>query len=288
MSYFYDSTVRHQLGFDDPKGYFTVVGPHEIAHQWWGHTVTWASYRDQWMSEGFADFSASLFLQVIEKNPQKFIKFWNDQRELLTERNKEGLRAIDVGPLTMGYRLNNTKTGNITRRLIYPKGSYILHMIRMMMWSARDGDAQFKEMMRDFVKTYYNKPASTEDFKAMVQKHMLPSMDVTHDHKMDWFFDPYVYGTALPNYKFTYNVTPGDKGPVLDFQIAQSNVTDDFKMIVPLYLELANGRVLRLGSTLVAGNSTKSERVDLGALGLKEAPKRVLINYYDDVLSTSN
>jgi hypothetical protein len=38
ITYFFDTTVRHQLGLDDARGYFKVVGPHEIAHQWWGHT----------------------------------------------------------------------------------------------------------------------------------------------------------------------------------------------------------------------------------------------------------
>ena len=71
---------------------------------------------------------------MVEKNPKKFITFWNDERELLLERNTQGFRAIDVGPVTMGYRVNNSRTGsNVTRRLIYPKGAYILHMIRMMM-----------------------------------------------------------------------------------------------------------------------------------------------------------
>ena len=53
---------------------------------WWGDTVGFNSYRDQWMSEGFADMSASLYLSLSEKNPKKFITFWNDERELLLER----------------------------------------------------------------------------------------------------------------------------------------------------------------------------------------------------------
>ena len=62
---FYDITVRHNLGLDwADRGYWKVVTPHEVAHQWWGHTVGFNSYRDQWMSEGFADFSASLFLRA--------------------------------------------------------------------------------------------------------------------------------------------------------------------------------------------------------------------------------
>jgi aminopeptidase N len=72
MCYFYDTTIRHQLGMDqgDP-GYWKSVTSHEVAHQWWGHTVGFNSYRDQWMSEGFAEMSASLYLQLIEKNPQR-------------------------------------------------------------------------------------------------------------------------------------------------------------------------------------------------------------------------
>ncbi len=72
-----DSGTRFRVTGFDPKGYFTVVGPHEVAHQWWGHTVGWASYREQWMSEGFSELSASLIIQMIAKNNKGFIKFWD-------------------------------------------------------------------------------------------------------------------------------------------------------------------------------------------------------------------
>ena len=57
----------------------------------------------------------------------------------------------------MGYRLNNSCTGSIARELIYPKGAYILHMIRMMMWDRQNGDQNFKLLMKDFVTTYTGK-----------------------------------------------------------------------------------------------------------------------------------
>ena len=92
MCYFFDTTVRHQLGMDfGDRGYWKVVTPHEVAHQWWGHTVGFDSYRDQWMSEGFAEMSASIYLTFIEKSQQKFIAFWNDERELLTGAQCAGL-----------------------------------------------------------------------------------------------------------------------------------------------------------------------------------------------------
>jgi hypothetical protein len=289
LCYYFDTTVRHQLGMDwGDRGYWKVVTPHEVAHQWWGHTVGFESYRDQWMSEGFADMSASLYLTLIEKNPKKFITFWNDERDLLIERNKEGFRAIDAGPVTMGYRMSNSRTGfDTTRRLIYPKGAYILHMIRMMMHDNRSGDQRFKEMMQDFVKTYTNKAATTEDFKAMVEKHMTRDMDLDGNHKMDWFFNEYVYGTALPTYKMDASFDIGADGDVvLNLKLAQSNVDDKFRMLVPLYVELADGNIAFLGRASLVGNTSIEQKAALK--GMKTRPKRAVINYYDDVLASPN
>src|SRR5262249_6115328 len=144
--YYFDGTVRHQLGLDEgDRGYWKVVTPHEVAHQWWGHTVGFASYRDQWMSEGFADMSAALYLAARDNNTQEYLTFWNDERDLLPERDREGFRAIDAGPLTMGDRLANSRTGFGTyRRLVYPKGAYILHMLDMMMRDSHGSQQQFK------------------------------------------------------------------------------------------------------------------------------------------------
>lgn len=40
MSYLLDETTRHYLGMSEANGYFTVVAPHEVAHQWWD--MMWA------------------------------------------------------------------------------------------------------------------------------------------------------------------------------------------------------------------------------------------------------
>lgn len=287
ICYYFDTTVRHTLGMDwGDRGYWKVVTPHEVAHQWWGHTVGFSSGRDQWMSEGFADMSASLYLSMIEKDPKKFLTFWNDERELLLERDAQGFRAIDVGPLTMGYRANNSRTGGgITRRLIYPKGAYVLHMIRMMMYDRQNGDKQFKETMQDFVNTYRGKAATTEDFKAIVEKHMTPDMDAEGNHTLDWFFNEYVYGTQLPSYKLDYSFdTDADGTIVMSLNVTQSSVDDKFRMVVPVYLELDDGRIVFLGRMRLVGNKSEATKVPLK--GLKAKPRRAMINYYDDVLAS--
>ena len=77
---FLDTTQQHFMGLRPEDMYWKVVTPHEVAHQWWGQTVGFRSYRDQWMSEGFANTSASIFLQTTRPKPDDFREFWKQQR----------------------------------------------------------------------------------------------------------------------------------------------------------------------------------------------------------------
>jgi hypothetical protein len=281
---FLDSTQQHFMGLHPEDMYWKVVTPHEVAHQWWGQTVGFRSYRDQWMSEGFANTSATIFLQATRPKPDDFREFWKEQRKLITEKNAMGFRPIDVGPVTMGFRLSTEKTGfDIYQNLVYPKGAYILHMIRMMMWTPQDGDSRFKATMHDFVDTYRMKAATTEDFKAVVEKHMSPGMDLDGNHRMDWFFNQYVYGTELPAYHFEEQVTQNGDATSLHFKLTQSGVSDNFKMLVPVYLELADGKVMHLGNISIIGDSAIEKTVQLPKL--PSPVKRISINYYYDVLA---
>ena len=283
---FWDGTIQNQFGLKPSDSYWKTVTAHEVAHQWWGHTVGFAGYRDQWMSEGFAEFSAAMFLQATRKNNNEFRDFWKQLKEQLTARNSEGFRPIDVGPVTMGYRLNTEKTGGVARFLIYPKGAYILHMVRMMMYSPKTGDEDFRAMMHDFVDTYRLKVATTEDFKGMVEKHMTPGMDLDRNHKMDWFFNEYVYGTDLPQLHFESQIKSNSDADSLYFKLTQSGVPENFKMTVPIYLELGDGRTVRLGMVSMNGNSTTEKTVSIGKSAVPI--KRAMIDYLHDVLAIEN
>jgi hypothetical protein len=284
---FLDSTQQHFMGLHPEDMYWKVVTAHEVAHQWWGQTVGFRSYRDQWMSEGFANTSASIFLQATRPKADEFREFWKEQRKLITEKNAEGFRPIDVGPVTMGFRLSSSKTGwNIYQDLVYPKGAYILHMIRMMMWSPKDGDDRFRAMMHDFLATYRMKAATTEDFKAVVEKHMTQAMDMDGNHRMDWFFNQYVYGTDLPNYHFESQIAQTGDTSSLHFKLTQSGAPANFRMLVQVYLELTDGKVLHLGTVPVAGATTVEQAVQLPKLATPV--KKAMINYFYDVLSTEN
>jgi hypothetical protein len=284
---FLDTTQQHFMGLRPEDMYWKVVTPHEVAHQWWGQTVGFRSYRDQWMSEGFANTSASIFLQATRAKPDDFREFWKQQQKLITEKNAQGFRPIDVGPVTMGFRLSTQKTGwDIYQNLVYPKGAYILHMVRMMMWTPKEGDRRFIETMHDFLQSYRLQAATTEDFKSVVERHMSPGMDLDGNHRMDWFFNEYVYGTELPSYHLESQITQSGDATSLHLKLTQSSVPPGFKMIVPLYLELANGSVIHLGSVMMVGPMTTDQTVQLPK---PPSPvKRAMINYFYDVLSTEN
>ena len=166
---FWDTTVQHELGLlDYDASYWREVTPHEVSHQWWGQLVGFSSYRDQWMSEGFANFSVGVFLMNTSKTMNDFRDFWKEQQKNLLQKNSKGVRPIDAGALTMGYRVSNSKAGeDVYNMLIYSKGAYILHMLEMQFWTPQDGEAPFKHAMQQFVSDYAGKAATTEDFKSV-------------------------------------------------------------------------------------------------------------------------
>ena len=286
VSAFLDATQRWSLlgaGEFAFSRFVQEVTPHEVAHQWWGHLVGWSTYHDQWISEGFADFSASLFLQQTGQT-ERYLDFLRRSRTMILEKNEFGFRANDVGPLWMGQRLITAKTESAYRKLIYPKGGFVLHMLRQLMFdAAQGGDERFMAMMRDFVTTHHNKDASTESFKASVEKHMTPAMDLAGNGKMDWFFDQWVYGTEVPSYDFEYSLTAaGDGQAHFRGTITLSGVSEEFIMAVPIYLEI-QGKLFRLGSASLVGSDPT---VEINTI-LPLMPTSVAINSFHDVLADS-
>lgn len=261
------------------------VNAHEVSHQWWGHVVGWSSYHDQWLSEGFAFFSAGLYLKLTEQKPDKYLAYWKHAEEMLLEKNAYGLRPNDAAPLWMGWRSSYSKLPGAYQALGYRKGGYALHMLQQMMYDRQNGDKAFIAMMQDFVKTYHNQNASTEAFARIVEKHMQPKMDLTGDKKMGWFFLQWVYGTEIPRYRLDYTLAPQADGKcLLTGTVTQSDVSAGFRMLVPIYLDFEGGKLLRLGEVTVMGSGPSPEFKVM----LPQKPKRVLINANHDVLASES
>ena len=204
---FLDSTQRHALGIRDHVRLTDFLRAHETSHQWWGHVVGWKSYHDQWLSEGFAEFSGILYT-LFRRNPDEYLRLLRRNREDLLTKDLKGAVYEQIGPIYAGLRLHSGEHPGGYGTVVYKKGGWVLHMIRMMLFDSRnaeDPDARFIAMMQDFTRTFHNKPASTEDFKHIVEKHMTATMNPYGEGTMDWFFDSWVYGTGIPQYRLKYN-----------------------------------------------------------------------------------
>src|SRR5580704_12884986 len=284
LSAYTDSTQRWMLfGQINAKftGFVQEVTPHEVAHQWWGHAVGWASYHDQWLSEGFAEFSAGLFLQkaVAGDWRKDYIEFWDRLRRRILERNNYGMAPNDAGPLWMGLRLISPRTENAYQNVNYPKGAYILQMLRSMMYDPHDQDKAFVAMMHEFVESHREQAATTESFKAIAEKHMMKTMDLGRNGRLDWFFDEWVYGTQVPRYHFAYQLSPEGGGKVkLHMTISQSEVDEHFMMLVPVFADFGKGMV-RIAQLAIVGN--EPGRADLM---LPSHPNKVALNAYKEIL----
>ncbi len=290
ISAYIDSTQRWLLfGRIDNNftGFVREVTPHEVAHQWWGHAVGWASYHDQWLSEGFAEFSAGLFLQQAmgtgNKWQKDYIDFWDRQKKRVLDKNNYGVSPNDAGPLWMGLRLISPRSFDAYQGDTYAKGAYVLEMLRSLMWDddapTADREKSFIAMMHDFVDSHRDSAASTESFKAIADKHIPARIDIQKNGRLDWFFNEWVYGTDVPRYDFKYQIQPAEGSSVrVQVEITQSEVGPNFAMFVPVFADFGNGMV-RLNQVEMVGSSTRAV-----AFVLPTAPKKLALNYYKEIL----
>jgi hypothetical protein len=280
-----DGTMRHELGLTGTSDFVDLVGPHELAHQWWGHLVGWESYRDQWLSEGFAEFTAALVLEHAS-GAKRTADFWEKQRRWILQRTRTASVSNDqAGPIVLGTRLATRQSPAGYQAVVYSKGAYVVHMLRMLMWDARakPADTAFIAMMHDFASSFAGKNPSTRDFQTVVERHMTPAMDQTHDRKMDWFFRQWVEGTEIPRYaaKVAVSSAAADQYRFTG-TVSQEGVSADFRGFLPLYIEFETGEIIRFGVvTLVGNQSTPVE----ATIRLPKKPKRVIANAMHDVLA---
>jgi hypothetical protein len=261
------------------------VGSHEFAHQWWGHLVGWASYRDQWLSEGFAEFTSALVVEHAAGR-EGYSRFWERARTRITEKPTKAFVANDgAGPIIQGWRLATWRNWGAYQAMIYTKGAYVLQMVRMLMrdWNSPHPDETFIAAMKDFASTYAGKNPSTRDFQAVLERHMTPAMNASGDGRMDWFFKQWVYGTEIPRYLQKLQISKlGDGQYRLTGSVSQESVSNDFRGQVSIYAEYSNGEIARLGGLSLVGNTTRP--LD-ATMRLSREPKRLLLNAFHDVLS---
>jgi Peptidase family M1 domain len=261
------SWVTFQDTRDD--GEDEVFRAHEVAHQWWGIGVDFASYHDQWLSEGFSNFSGLWYLQTVSKNNDRYFDMLRRWRASIL------LREGEPGPISLGYRVFASKDDDLDdyQTVVYKKGAWVVHMLRILMLDLKTmSDDRFTTMMRDFYAKYEGRRASTEDFRRVIERHT--------GAEMGWFFDQWVHSTAIPTYRVAHRTETAENGQFrVRLKVRQEGVPEGFQMYVPVTLELGKDRKARV-RVKVKGPVSEIE------LPLMPAePKKVVFNDLEGVLA---
>ena len=273
--------------------YFPVreMIPAQVARQWWGNLVDPVSFHDAWLSRGLTDFATSLYHLAGSSDSQDFLEHWRLARNAILGQNVYGMNRNDAAPVWLGAMadINSTVQGyrgmvradtSTSSVISVRKGGFVLHMLRCLMLDPASGDTDFIALMHDFVFTFAHRGASTEDFKAIVEKHMKPSMDLEGNGKMDWFFNQWIYRKELPSYRLEYYLDPQPDGTyIVQGSLTQSGVPESFVMRIPIYAKLKS-KVVKIGAAVIAGSTTGKFQVTL-----PEAPKDILLNVRYEVLT---
>ncbi len=236
---------------------------HETAHQWWGNIVAWRSYRDQWLSEGFAEYSGILYTGLRDSSGAKGDLLGNLRSSLkdppATTTGVGKGRLVDVGPIILGHRLSTSKTFGAYQTLIYNKGALVLRMLHFMLSNPATGDGQaFFTMMTDFVERHRNQTASTDDFRLVVNEHFArtPIAQKYQMKDLNWLFRQSVYQAALPSYEMIYRIEEESDGKVIvSGTLLQQNAPENWMMVLPVRFSFGNKQEA-LGTVIVLGPSS--------------------------------
>lgn len=252
----------------DALFYDELLQAHETAHQWWGGLVYSASYRDDWLQEALANYSALLYLEK-SKGTREVETLLENYRTGLLAKSPSGQTVDEAGPIVLGTRLENSLEPRAWQVITYGKGSWILHMLRRRM-----GDERFSSMLAELVRQYGRRTLSTEDFRTLATQFLPPKSD---DSNLEGFFDQWVYGTGIPTLKLTYQVK--GKAPALKLvgKLTQSDVGDDFSVLAPVEIQTGRGQILT--KWVRSGSEPVTFTVEL-----KQPPLKVTLDPHDGVL----
>jgi len=263
-----------------------LIPAHETAHQWWGDLITWSSYRDQWFSEGLANYCALMMEQ--EKDPAGFRLVLEKYRTELADKNKDGNSLRNAGPVTLGSRLLSSHFPEGYEAISYGRGTWLFHMLRTMLQdgenkkrdsSATDQDEPFVRSLRKLRERYEGRAITSRELLAVFAEDMPPSLRYEGKASLDWFLDGWVNGTSLPQLDLQgVKYAARQNGTVVSGTIRQKNAPPTLVTSVPVYA--AVGKALILLGRVFADGPESAFRLNAPA-----GTRKVVLDPYETVLT---
>src|SRR6266850_8341224 len=233
------------------EGLVDVVA-HEIAHQWFGDSVTESTWADLWLSEGFATYFAGLYLQRHE-GEEAFQAYMKQAAETYFAYEKSTRTPIHDTDTEDLFKLLNANN--------YQKGAWILHMLRSQL-----GDDVFFRGIRAYYNEHRNATANTEDLREALEKSS--GLDLRE------FFTRWIYGSGHPRYELSW--TWSNRTKSLKLVLRQLQPEPAFPNFVTV--EISTGA----GTQRVALKPVSKETVQ--ELRLNQAPTLIKIDPGNQVL----
>jgi aminopeptidase N len=144
---------------------------HELAHQWFGNSVTARRWRDIWLHEGFACYAEWLWS---EESGGRSADEWAKHYYQRLASSREDLLLADPGPRDM------------FDDRVYKRGAITLHVLRRAI-----GDDAFFDLLRDWTTRHRHATAVTDDFTGLAAKYSEKSLRP--------LWQAWLYSTALPD-----------------------------------------------------------------------------------------
>ena len=240
----------------DGTGKLEGTVAHEIAHQWFGDSVTESDWHHLWLSEGFATYFGALFYERADGR-DRFVRMMLDNKERYLKDAESVARPVYDPSVKDLFKLLNRNN--------YQKGAWVLHMLRRVV-----GDEKFFRGVRDYYRTYRDGNALTEDFRRVMERH--------HGRPLDWFFRQWIYEPGFPTYDAAWRWDESAKR--LTLKVRQTQAGGLFR--VPLDVEFRGGDGPRREVVEVSGREQSFD------FRLERRPQAVALDPDEWVLKTLN
>ncbi len=196
---------------------------HETAHQWFGNLVTCRDWAHLWLNEGFASYYTLLY-EAEKFGPDAFAHgLWREAERIFgaAPDNKPVVWRDYTDPIhQFDYRA-------------YPKGAWILHMLRSQL-----GPDIFREAVKTYLTRHRDGIVTTDDLQQALE-------DVS-GLSFDRFFDQWVYHGGFPELAVDYAWEAGSKMARLTVSQTQtvSPQVPLFHLPLPVRFALPDGKSL--------------------------------------------
>ncbi|SDK33119.1 M1 family metallopeptidase [Streptomyces indicus] len=160
-----------------PEWYVDSIMVHELAHQWFGNSVSPRTWSDLWLNEGHATWYEALYAE--EKAGQPLADRMRD-----AYRQSDQWRAMG-GPPASPKRPAPGQKISIFRPVVYDGSALVLYALRQEI-----GRAAFERLERQWVARHADGVATTADFVALASR--------VADRDLSGFFQAWLYGEKTP------------------------------------------------------------------------------------------